>query len=859
LEQKKVGMLARQTGLLLMVAWLLATGFTYAQGDRDELRFLEGLRQRRLFRLAESHCREQLDTAALAANRRAELTLELVRCYAARAVHVPPAESPPFWDMARETAAEFLRQTPNDPHSLLVRVQDALTVLARGELHRQESEVLAEPAEATEAALTALREAARLLQQLDDELAREIPLRHRTPPAPGQLTADQLISLQHNVQFQLARVYRNRALCYPADSEDRLAALTGAVERLEKPLAQITDNDPLIWPIRLDLAVCLRLLGRLPEAEALLQAIEQSEAPAEFRWRAQAERVRLNLDRRQPDQALAVFQSGRPPAGQTAADLDFAYLETCLAQWQSAVARDDAAADTWRNRAAEVVRSIEHAHGPYWGRRGDLLLVRTVGLSRAGGNVDILSRAADGLYRQGQWADAAAAYEQAGAEALAAGQADQGFALRYKAALVEHTRQQHQPASQRLRRLALDLPNQPRAPDVHLLAAWNAAQWARSQPDAIKRYAEILEEHARQWPDSPTADSARLWLGRLRESQGQWQAAAESFQAVSRQHDEHESALRAAARCWNHAFAQRSNGEAPDADVVRTAAAEFWRQTPPGGSEPNRPWTSADRFCAEQAARLLIDFTPDGYAQAETMLRTALDGTPPPDEAWRGRAEPLWIVTLAAQPARRNLAEPQLAALQPRSPDALWQILTGVDNLLTAGASGVRQGADAAADSEARRELAMLQIAVADRLSQRAEPLTADQRTTLQRIRAEALLTADRRDQARAAFAELAARNPDDGPIQQTYAQLLLESDSREDWQQSLDAWRRIAPRQRPGSDAWYEARYAIAAALVKLGDRDEAARRIRYLQALPPGLDGSPWQAKFQQLLDQCNRPSAP
>jgi hypothetical protein len=182
----------------------------------------------------------------------------------------------------------------------------------------------------------------------------------------------------------------------------------------------------------------------------------------------------------------------------------------------------------------------------------------------------------------------------------------------------------------------------------------------------------------------------------LRESQGQWQAAAESFQAVSRQHDEYESALRAAARCWNHAFAQRSNGQSPDADVVRAAAAEFWRQTPADGSE-DRPWTPADRFCAEQAARLLIDFTPDGYARAETMLRTALDGTPSPDEAWRGRAEPLWIVTLAAQPARRNLAEPQLAALQPRSPDALWQILTGVDTLLTAGGSGVRQGADPAA------------------------------------------------------------------------------------------------------------------------------------------------------------------
>ena len=46
------------------------------------------------------------------------------------------------------------------------------------------------------------------------------------------------------------------------------------------------------------------------------------------------------------------------------------------------------------------------------------------------------------------------------------------------------------------------------------------------------------------------------------------------------------------------------------------------------------------------------------------------------------------------------------------------------------------------------------------------------------------------------------------------------------------------------------------ASALVKLDQRDEAARRIRYLQALPPGLTGTPWEARFQQLLEQC-RPS--
>jgi tetratricopeptide (TPR) repeat protein len=846
-------------GSVILVFWLVASGFALAQTDQDELRFIEGLRQRRQFHLAEFYCRDRLDNASLPATRRTDLTLELIRCYAAEAVEVPSDQSQPLWEKARETAAQFLRQHPTDPRLVLVRVQDALTVLARGELYRQESEVLAQPAEATEAARTHLREAARLLNQLHDEIAREIPLRHRTSATAGQLTADELISLQHHVQFQLARVYRNRALSYPPDSEDRLAALTAAVDQLQRPLAQIADNDPLIWPVRLDLAVCLRLLGRWTEAEEILQAIQESDVAGEIVWRARAEQVRLNLDRHQPEQALAVFPSERPPTGLAAADLDFAYLETCLALWQAARDGDGTAADTWRNRAADLVRSIEQMHGPYWGRRGDLLLVRTIGVTRAGGHVQILSRAADGLYRQGQWADAISAYEQAGAEALAAGQTGQGFELRYKAALVDHSRQQHESASQRLRRLALELPDQAAAPDVHLLAAWNTAQLARSQPEALKRYAQMLEEHLGQWPTATTADAARLWLGRLRETQEQWQAAAQAFQGVSRQHDEHPAAWRSAARCWNQALRAARDNQSLDEAVVHAAAEGFWQHTPDGSQDPDRPWTTTDRYCAQQAARLLIAFTSDGYARAEMILRAALDGSPAPDDSWRALAEALWMVTLAGQPSRRSQAEEQFAALQGQSPDSLWEVLIGVHRLLSDGEiqpQPVPGQTDPMPAPDAGRQLAELQIAVADRLWPQREHLDPARRTVLQRIRAEAFLAAGHRGQALTAYAELASNHPDDGPIQQAYARLLLDSESREAWQQGLDVWRRIATRHRPGSEGWYQARYAIAAALIQLGQHDEAASRIRYLQALPPGLEGSPWQAKFQKLLEQCGSP---
>ena len=855
-----------RSGIVILMCWLAGSGLVYGQSDRDELRFVEGLRQRRLFKLAEFHCRQQLADSALPAVLRTDLTLELIRCQAARAVHETAEESQRYWEQARQTAAEFQRQHPDDPRGLLVRVQDALTVLARGQWYRQQSEVLAEPVEAVEAARQHLREAARLLDPLHDEIVREIPLRHRASPSAGQLNSAELISLQHQIQFQLARVYLNRARCYPPDSEDRLAALTAAVDQLQGPLARIDENDPLIWSIRLNLAICMRLQGRWADADQLLESVRQNEASSEIAWLARAEQVRLYLDRAEPQQALAVFSQQRPPVGQAAAELDFAYLETCLALWQAAMQEAAETADTWRDQAAQVVRSIEQMHGPYWGRRGDLLLVRTVGLSRAGGHVDILSRTADGLYRQGQWADAVDAYEQAAARALTAGQTEQGFELRYKAALVEHQQQQHPSASRRLRQLALDLADQPAAPDAHLLAAWNAAQQARSQSESLELYAQILEEHTQRWPTSATADTARWWLGRLRESQNRWQAAAQAYQAISRNHDQHASAWQAAARCWDQAFAAPEQAPPPDEQTVQAAAAGFWEQTPIGSGQPQRPWTSAQRYCATQAAKLLLEYSIDGYAQAETILRTALDGSPPSDDDWRWQAEPLWILALAGQPDRRSAAAEELATSAWPTVDAYWTVLIGLhrqirrlqpdpDQPLGIGLGETDQQ-PGQKDRRTLQQLADLQMTVVDRLWPQLPQLDAPQRTTLERIRAEALLAAQRRDQAQTAYAELAEKHPDDQQIQKTHARLLLESDSPDVWQQGLDAWRRIAARQRPGTEGWYEARYAIATALIQLDQPDQAASRIRYLQALPPGLDGTPWQARFQALLEQTSTP---
>jgi 16S rRNA U1498 N3-methylase RsmE len=69
----------------------------------------------------------------------------------------------------------------------------------------------------------------------------------------------------------------------------------------------------------------------------------------------------------------------------------------------------------------------------------------------------------------------------------------------------------------------------------------------------------------------------------------------------------------------------------------------------------------------------------------------------------------------------------------------------------------------------------------------------------------------------------------------------------------ALDHWRRIAARARPQSERWYQAKFATALALSKLGQKREAADRIQYLQATTPALASTPWAQRFADLLRKC------
>lgn len=811
------------------------------QADEQEASFLEALRQRRLFELAEKHSRDRLADRRLPAAERADQTVELIRTLALHALNSPPDRRAERWQAARKAASDFLAAGDAAPRSILVRVQDALTLLAQGELGRQENDVGVLSPTGKYQALAALRESSALLEAIDKELAQEIPLRRRTPPTGGDLTADELFALHQQVRQQSARALRNRALLYDAGSEDRLSLLLAAVQTLEQLVRELPAADALAGEARLQLATSKRLLGSADEARALLTEVEAGEYDAALREQAVAERIRLELAAGRRAQAVKLLE--QLPSAAQSPDLDLLRLEIELDKLRALQADPKSPERRQAEQAIEALaQAITQRHGPYWGRRADQLVANLLASSSGTAGAAILSRAADSLYLKGEFNQAIAAYEQAAARASDAADPDAAFQLRYKAALVQQQRREHADAARRLRDLAVELRTHDKADQAHLLAAWNAAQAARADAAALKLYDQLLEEHAALWPMGDSLGQAQLWLGQLRESQRRPLEAARAYSRVPGNSEHFAAAVEGAARTWKQALATNRGDGDVNRDQLAQAVAYF---TAAAALDEDRqqPLSETQRLSALTAAELLLDFGDAQAAEAEALLRVAIDRSPDAPQPWLGVAKARLVVALAAQPAKRREAEQLLQQAADASADQLLQMAAGLAEVLRH------------ATPAEQPVVATLLLQAIDLLAPERSKLDRAAQVRLDQIHADALLAAGRAPEALRLVERLARENPDSAEIQERHATLLVDSSDPQSLRAGLDAWRKIAARSKPRTERWLRAKYSVALAQFRLGEVEAATTLLRYMLETPPGLKGTAWEERYETLLARCRQ----
>jgi tetratricopeptide (TPR) repeat protein len=798
-------------------------------------RFLAGLSERRLYDLAEAFCRRKLAKADANDERRARLTIELARAIAARALDSPRDERERLWKEAFGVLADYRARYPDGGFASLVEYHRAVLQLEQAEILRQEAELAGGDGRATSSARRRVRAAIKSLRELDESLADLA----RSPngardPATG-LTKPQIASLASHTRYQLGRAFRNQAETYAAGSADRANALGQAKEMLQD-LIELEANQPVVWNSRLEWIRAARLGGDLAEARKMADRLLEEGDPR-IQQAAHAERLRLLAAASATiGEALRIVAADRGMGRVETGDLALAQLEVQIAAWRFAKQAGDAQAE---RHLADATATLAAIRAEFPG----FAAMRAVRLLDATDESAILVRSAENYYHEGRFEEAIAAYDRA---AKAAGDAARQFDLSLIAAKIEHQRGRHAAAVRRYRQLALASPSREAAADAHLVAI----QLVAADPILDEKlYAELLGEHVAKWGGRRSAGEAFVRLGQLAEVRREWPEAIGAYMQVPRGSASELEAIRGVQRCTAPLIAA-AQGKQQRTDQLAGDAAKYFEgvvQTP-DGKWPERFDRVAQEACLA-AARIRLEHVRGSERFVEQMLSAATENAVEPTRGWRAEAAMLSVVALAMQgkatEARQRIADVASPSTEKttHSTDHLLELL-----------AGIRRAAAAASDAQAEA-MAQLQLDVVGLLEPHAARLKSEQQRTLFRTKAEALAASGRRNKALALYEKLAPASPQDGDLQEAYAELLLaeaEADGarRPQVDKALAAWRAIEAHSRPRSARWLRAKYAVASLHLKLGDAEQARKIVSLTRVLSPDLGGEEMKEKFEELL---------
>ena len=303
------------------------------------------------------------------------------------------------------------------------------------------------------------------------------------------------------------------------------------------------------------------------------------------------------------------------------------------------------------------------------------------------------------------------------------------------------------------------------------------------------------------------------------------------------------AAIDSAARVQT-ALLEQSQSAGKLTDAQTTKAIAYFEAIVAHESAMPDTWNKAQRQAALHAARLRLQFTTSGFADAQKLLMAAIAATSG-DDAWKSQAQSLLVVAQAGTGNRAAAAE-TLRQLAGGSAAREMEMLRGLHVI---GAS---------TQPAVAREIAALELDVVARLEKSTVKLTGEERTTLEFIATQALALSGKQVEAREKLAALSRAYPDDGEVQWRYAELLAAAPDRASQLAALDAWRMCCGARRRihrnGSRRNWPSRRSHYA----LGQWSEAAQMIEVLRTVQPELGGPVLRSKFLELLAKCKKKMA-
>ena len=822
--------------LLLVLLSTLCPASTYAtQTDSfdKELRLIDGLRQRQLFSLAEQHCKTLLQTEGLAITERTGLTIERIKNQVAEGIVTSGDRRSAVSNQVDKIAAEFESVNPNHSRHLLVKMQQAAAHQTLGSLVVQEIAAEILPSSNKSVALDQLRLATGYLKKLESTIDKLIPEQRARSLTPDELNPTQLINLKKNVRYQQAKTNLIKAGLYGDDEKlNKADALSQVMQRLKDVLRQTDREQILWWQAQLDQAKCQRLLGNLQAADKTLTSVVSKEMPDDMQAQFLEERIRISTAAKKwgtTVDLLAATESIQQPTP----ELRLAMLQMLL----TVAERKSANQAKYRDQASELTKLVENAHGPYWGRRAELLLIGETRVGEIGGtgpttgassNLDTLIRIGNTAIRKRNFADAVKAFDKAAQVAAAENNTGQQLVMSVKSGQALEQQKLFAAASDKLVATSRQFNNQELAPASHLRGCWNWSQ-TKQTSEKNKKLQTLLQEHIETWPDSPTSDQAKLWLGGLHQNERRFAQALDAYLAIDLASPHMLSAAKQIGPSGVSVFTANNN-----AGAVRNLIERIRKKLGLLESAQKPKWSAAEKELATGLAEIgLVSGEIDAAVILEILTSAnhakGDDVTP----KWKQRAAAWKAVALAHNPKTIEQAQNEIQELPNRAElmTICWRGLSAIYNT----------------DSK----LAALKNMVCDKSLLDSN---AAQTTTVWQIRkSQTLNQLGEFEKSRVLLLELARQKPKSLLIKTELARAAAQVSGNES--EAISLWRKLAAKTKPGTPTWFESKYEVARLLAATGKQQDALKLLNYLQAVGPNWKESKFKNKFEQLLNDLKQ----
>ena len=503
-------------------------------------------------------------------------------------------------------------------------------------------------------------------------------------------------------------------------------------------------------------------------------------------------------------------------------------------------------------RAARLRRDV----GGYWGSRGDLLIRQLRDTQQYGPELAGLVARAQTAFHAGLSQEAVELYGEAAAQAHADGRPELAFQFGFTRASIEIKSQSWVEAAADLLELAEQFPNNPKAAQAHLLAAFALGKSYDEKPSRARReeYARILEAHRKKFDGDPTAPEATWMLAELDERRGQFTEALELFKSIPPDHKRGAAAQVAVARTYERILDRLREVKQPAGEWEDDAVKTLQKLLP--ASRDGAPaWEIHQAEVAVRLARILLRRHPPQFDSADRLLvragkllvspLTAPPDAPPAGAAahsneLRAIARQLQVVSLAGQ-GRFQEARTLLQQLSGTDPSELLRILDGIAPL----------------QSDERRDpfhdLGELQLEAALKLNEHRSKLATTDQRRLDECLARAYLATGQSRQGLQIYETLVQQNPRDKGLLATYAELLVKCGSKDCLNEAVAAWRKLESLQVPGSPEWFPVRYELCRSLLLAKQTSEADKLLKMTRLLYPKPESEAWQRKFADLEAKC------